>query len=213
MQLNPYQLYLVTGRFGLTEEKFLEVVEAACKSGVTCLQLREKTLSTKDFYELALKVKKITDHYQLPLIINDRVDICLAVDAAGVHIGDDELPVHVTRQLIGPYRLLGVSAKSVERGLEAKKAGANYLGTGAIFPTQTKETPLTTISTLKEIVQTVSIPVVAIGGIKTDNISTLRGTNIAGIAVVSDIMLASNPEEKVEIFKEQINLLNEQEEE
>ena len=144
------QLYLVTARYGETESEFLNKVETACANGVTLVQLREKNLSTRDYYELALKVKQITDRYGLKLIIDDRIDICQAVDAGGVHIGDDELPVSVARQLLGKEKLLGVSAKTVARATEAAAEGADYLGTGAIFPTQTKViTKQTSVETLR----------------------------------------------------------------
>lgn len=197
-------LYLVTGRYDFSDEKFLAVIEEACKNGVTLVQLREKTLLTGAFYELALKVKAITDRYRIPLIINDRVDICLAVDAAGVHIGDDELPVEVVRFLIGSEKILGVSAKTVERGLEAEKAGADYLGIGAIFPTKTKDTPLTSIEMLKAINGAVTIPSVAIGGIKEENLVDFRGTGIAGVSIVSEIMLAKEVGKKVRSLRQKI---------
>lgn len=197
-------LYLVTGRYDFHDDQFLAVIEEACKNGVTLVQLREKELLTSSFYELALKVKAITDRYHIPLIINDRVDVCLAVDAAGVHIGDDELPVDVVRSLIGSEKILGVSAKTVERGLEAEKAGADYLGIGAIFPTKTKETPLTSIETLKAINGAVTIPSVAIGGIKEENLVNFRGTGIAGVSIVSEIMLAEEVGKKVRSLRQKI---------
>ena len=198
-------LYLVTGRYDFSDEKFLTVIEEACKNGVTLVQLREKELVTGRFYELALKIKAITDRYQIPLIINDRVDICLAVDAAGVHIGDDEMPVDVVRSLIGPEKILGVSAKTVERGLEAEKAGADYLGIGAIYPTKTKDTPLTSKEMLKAINEAVTIPSVAIGGIKEDNLADFIGTGIAGVSIVSEIMRAKDVGEKVRSLRQKID--------
>lgn len=185
------RLYLVTNRYQDSLETFLKKVEQACQSGVTMVQLREKHLTTNQYYELAKKVKQTTDTYQVPLIIDDRLDVCLAVDAAGLHIGDDELPVSVARQVLGTEKILGVTAKTVKRALEAEESGADYLGTGAIFPTTTKENaPITLISTLKDICQTVDIPVVAIGGLTCENIHQLSGTDIAGIAVVRDLMQA-----------------------
>ncbi len=182
-------------------ESFLKKVETACRSGVTIVQLREKNLTTNQYYQLAKEVKEITDAYQVPLIIDDRLDVCLAVDAAGLHIGDDELPVSVTRQVLGPDKILGVTAKTVKRALEAEEGGANYLGTGAIFPTTTKENaPITLISTLKTICQRVAIPVVAIGGLTSENIDQLIGTGIAGVAVVRDLMQAEDIEAKTQAF-------------
>ncbi|WP_142969069.1 thiamine phosphate synthase [Enterococcus faecalis] len=192
------KVYLVTGRYDFSDTEFLKRIETACRSGVTLVQLREKEVSTRRFYELAVKVKAVTDAYQIPLIINDRVDICLAVDAAGVHIGDDELPVALVRKLVGSTKIVGVSAKTVARGVEAENEGADYLGVGAIFPTTTKDSPLTSLQTLSEIAAAVTIPVVAIGGIKEENIEQLMGTGVAGVSLVSEIMLAEQITEKVQ---------------
>lgn len=201
MNREALRLYLVTNRYQDSLESFLEKVETACRSGITIIQLREKNLTTNQYYQLAKQVKEITDAYQVPLIIDDRLDICLAVDAAGLHIGDDELPVSVARKVLGPEKILGVTAKTVKRALEAETAGADYLGTGAIFPTTTKENaPITLISTLKTICQTVAIPVVAIGGLTSENIDQLIGTGIAGVAVVRDLMQAEDIEAKVHAF-------------
>ena len=201
MNREALRLYLVTNRYQDSLENFLEKVETACRSGVTIIQLREKNLTTNQYYQLAKQVKEITDAYQVPLIIDDRLDICLAVDAAGLHIGDDELPVSVARKVLGPEKILGVTAKTVKRALEAETWGADYLGTGAIFPTTTKENaPITLISTLKTICQTVAIPVVAIGGLTSENIDQLIGTGIAGVAVVRDLMQAEDIEAKTQAF-------------
>ena len=201
MNREALRLYLVTNRYQDSLESFLEKVETACRSGVTIIQLREKNLTTNQYYQLAKQVKEITDAYQVPLIIDDRLDICLAVDAAGLHIGDDELPVSVARKVLGPEKILGVTAKTVKRALEAEEGGADYLGTGAIFPTTTKENaPITLISTLKTICQRVAIPVVAIGGLTSENIGQLIGTGIAGVAVVRDLMQAEDIEAKTQAF-------------
>ena len=201
MNREALRLYLVTNRYQDSLENFLEKVETVCRSGVTIIQLREKNLTTNQYYHLAKQVKEITDTYQVPLIIDDRLDICLAVDAAGLHIGDDELPVSVARQVLGPEKILGVTAKTVKRALEAETSGADYLGTGAIFPTTTKENaPITLISTLKTICQTVAIPVVAIGGLTSENIDQLIDTGIAGVAVVRDLMQAEDIEAKAHAF-------------
>ena len=201
MNREALRLYLVTNRYQDSLENFLEKVETACRSGVTIIQLREKNLTTNQYYQLAKQVKEITDAYQVPLIIDDRLDVCLAVDAAGLHIGDDELPVSVARQVLGPEKILGVTAKTVKRALEAEEGGADYLGTGAIFPTTTKENaPITLISTLKTICQRVAIPVVAIGGLTSENIDQLIGTGIAGVAVVRDLIQAEDIEAKAHAF-------------
>ena len=201
MNREALRLYLVTNRYQDSLESFLKKVETACRSGVTIVQLREKNLTTNQYYQLAKQVKEITDAYQVPLIIDDRLDVCLAVDASGLHIGDDELPVSVARQVLGPEKILGVTAKTVKRALEAEEGGADYLGTGAIFPTTTKENaPITLISTLKTICQRVAIPVVAIGGLTSENIEQLIGTGIAGVAVVRDLMQAEDIEAKTQAF-------------
>ena len=201
MNREVLRLYLVTNRYQDSLESFLEKVETACRSGVTIVQLREKNLTTNQYYQLAKQVKEITDAYQVPLIIDDRLDVCLAVDAAGLHIGDDELPVSLARQVLGPEKILGVTAKTVKRALEAEEGGADYLGTGAIFPTTTKENaPITLISTLKTICQRVAIPVVAIGGLTSENIDQLAATGIAGVAVVRDLMQAEDIEAKTQAF-------------
>ena len=201
MNREALRLYLVTNRYQDSLQSFLEKIETACRSGVTIVQLREKNLTTNQYYQLAKQVKEITDAYQVPLIIDDRLDVCLAVDAAGLHIGDDELPVSVARKVLGPEKILGVTAKTVKRALEAEEGGADYLGTGAIFPTTTKENaPITLISTLKTICQRVAIPVVAIGGLTSENIDQLIDTGIAGVAVVRDLMQAEDIEAKTQDF-------------
>ena len=206
MNRDALRLYLVTNRYQDSVEIFLEKVETACRSGVTIVQLREKNITTNQYYQLAKQVKEITDAYQVPLIIDDRLDVCLAVDAAGLHIGDDELPVSVARKVLGPEKILGVTAKTVKRALEAEEGGADYLGTGAIFPTTTKENaPITLISTLKTICQRVAIPVVAIGGLTSENIDQLIGTGIAGVAVVRDLMQAEDIEAKTQAFLKKLD--------
>lgn len=202
MNATDLKLYLVTHRYDDNEATFLAKIAAACENGVTMMQLREKMLSTRAYFELAQRVKLITDRYQIPLIIDDRVDICLAVDAAGVHIGDDELPVAMTRQLIGPDKVLGVSTKTVETAVAAGAAGADYLGVGAIFPTQTKaNAAVTPIATLKAITAQVAVPVVAIGGVKEANLATFKDTGIAGVAIVSEIMQAPDIAHKVQALR------------
>ena len=129
MNREALRLYLVTNRYQDSLQSFLEKIETACRSGVTIVRSREKNLTTNQYYQLAKQVKEITDAYQIPLIIDDRLDVCLAVDAAGLHIGDDELPVPVARQVLGPDKILGVTAKTVKRALEAEEGGADYLGT------------------------------------------------------------------------------------
>ena len=191
-------LYLVTDKSD-DVEKFLNTIEEAIKGGVTVVQIREKTAETLDFYNLALKVKEITSKYDVPLIINDRVDVALAIDADGVHVGQSDMPCDVTRKLIGADKILGVSAATIDEAKKAQNDGADYIGTGAEFPTSTKDdAPKITKQDLKEIVESIEIPVVAIGGITKDNAPELIDTGIAGLSVVSAIMSSDNPKKSSE---------------
>ncbi|WP_296805196.1 thiamine phosphate synthase [uncultured Methanobrevibacter sp.] len=197
-------LYLVTDNSD-NVEKFLNTIEEGIKGGVSVVQIREKTAETLDFYNLALKVKEITAKYNVPLIINDRVDVALAIDADGVHVGQSDMPCDVTRKLIGNDKILGVSAATIEEAKKAEKDGADYIGTGAVFPTATKDdAPSITKQDLKDVVESINIPVVAIGGITLENAHELTDTGIAGLSVVSAIMSSENPkkssEELLKIF-------------
>ena len=191
-------LYLVTDN-SEDEEKFLKTIEEAINGGVSVVQIREKTADTLEFYNLALKVKEITTKYNVPLIINDRVDVALAIDADGVHAGQSDMPCDVTRKLIGENKILGVSAATIDEAKKAEKDGADYIGTGAVFPTSTKDdAPNITKKDLKDIVDSINIPVVAIGGITIENANELKNTGISGLSVVSAIMSADNPKEASE---------------
>lgn len=208
MKTDIYTLYLVTDRFDYTDDEFFSIIEEACQAGVTLVQLREKKATTNRFFHLAQKVKTITDKYDVPLIINDRVDICLAVDAAGVHIGDDELPIDVTRSLIGPDKLLGVSADTLERANEAQQLGADYLGIGAVFPSSTKaDCETVSLDIVRQINDRSALPSVAIGGINQDNITQLEKTGITGISLVSAIMQADNVSETTEQLLQQVRAI------
>ena len=198
-----YSVYLVTDHRNTTDEEFLNIIEEAIKGGTTIVQLREKTASTKEFYQLALNVKEITSKYDVPLLINDRIDIALAVDSDGVHIGQDDMPADIARKIIGKDKILGVSASTVAEAKKAEADGADYIGSGAVFPTATKD-DADSVSKLqlKEIVHSIDIPVVAIGGITLENADTLKDTGIAGFSVVSAIMSADNPREASQKLKE-----------
>ena len=198
-------LYLVTDNSD-DVEKFLNTIEEAIKGGTTVVQIREKTADTLDFYNLALKVQEITKKYDVPLIINDRVDVAMAIDADGVHVGQSDMPCDVTRKLIGADKILGVSAATIDEAKKAQKDGADYIGTGAVFPTQTKDdAPKITKNELKEIAESIDIPVVAIGGITLENAHELNDTGIAGLSVVSAIMSSDNPKKSSE---ELLNIFN-----
>ena len=189
-------LYFITDSTNYTEKEFLYRVEQALQGGATLLQLREKDKSTREYLALAQKVHEITKRYNVPLIIDDRVDIALAIDAEGVHVGASDLPVAIARKLLGEGKIVGATAKTVPWAKEAVKQGADYLGVGAIYPTTTKvKTVLTSPDTLREICNAVPIPTNAIGGLNKDNIDILAGIPIAGICVVSAIMKAENPKQ------------------
>lgn len=184
-----YSLYLVTDRDMLVDTDIYTEVEAAIKGGVTLVQIREKSIGTLEFYNLAVKIKTITDRYNIPLIINDRLDIAQAIDAAGVHLGQDDMPASIARSILGDNKIIGVSTTTLEEAQKAEREGADYVGVGAMFPTTTKDdASAVTIKCLKEIKEGISIPVVAIGGISEKNVEQLLPAYIDGIAVVSAIL-------------------------
>ena len=202
------ELYFITDSLNLSEAEFLYRVEEALKGGVTLLQLREKEKTTKEYIDIARKVHEITKKYNIPLIIDDRVDVALCVDAEGVHLGMSDMPVDMARKILGNNKIIGATAKTVEQAVMAYKNGADYLGVGAIYPTTTKvKTVLTPISTLKDIISSVPISVNAIGGLNKDNIDVLKGIKIFGICVVSAIMKADNPRKEAMELKEKIKEL------
>ena len=195
-------LYFITDSSNYTEEEFLCRVEKALQGGVTLLQLREKDKTTREYIELAEKVHNLTQKYNVPLIIDDRVDVALAVDAEGVHVGQSDMPVVTARKLMGKDKIVGATTKTVEQASKAYSQGADYLGVGAIYKTTTKvKTVLTSTETLKDICNAVPIPVNAIGGLNKDNIDILAGIPISGICFVSAIMKADNPKTATEKLK------------
>ena len=194
-------LYFITDSTNYTEEEFLFRVEQALKGGATLLQLREKEKSTREYIELAEKVHEIAKRYNVPLIIDDRVDVALAIDAEGVHVGASDMPIATARKLMGEDKIVGATAKTVPWAKEAYSQGADYLGVGAIYPTTTKVvTVLTSTETLDAITKAVPIPVNAIGGLNKDNVDILKGIGISGFCVVSAIMKAENPEKEAGIL-------------
>lgn len=196
-------LYFITDSTGFTEEEILRRTEAALQGGVTFLQIREKDKTAREYLDLAQKVHALTRKYNVPLIIDDRLDIAMAVDAEGVHLGQSDMPINLAREIFGPEKIIGATAKTAPQALEAYEQGADYLGVGAIYPTTTKvKTVLTSTDTLRDICNTVPIPVNAIGGLNKDNIDILAGIPIAGICVVSAIMKADNPKQAAVELKE-----------
>lgn len=184
-----YSIYLVTDRDLMSTETLEEAVEQAISGGCTLVQLREKDCSSLDFYNTAIKVKEITDKYNVPLLINDRVDIALAVNAAGVHVGQSDLPLTVVRKIMGEEKIIGVSTGNLEQALKAQKDGADYLGVGAMYSTGTKkDAKPTSMEELKKIRENVSIPIVVIGGINKEIVKDFEGIGIDGLAIVSAII-------------------------
>lgn len=180
--------YAVTDRSWLRGEMLTEVIKRVLDGGVTCLQLREKQLSRDEFLSEAIKVRKITEQYQVPLLINDNVEIAVECGADGVHIGQKDMDAGKARKLLGAGKIIGVTARSVGQAVAAEKKGADYLGSGAAFTTQTKQDAVhMTGETMREICGAVHIPVVAIGGITYENMEQLSGRGIAGVAVVSSL--------------------------
>jgi len=201
-------LYLVTDSTGHDLSSFLQTIEEACRGGVTLVQLREKSSGGREYLERAIAVKEITDRYHIPLMIDDRIDVAIACGAAGVHVGQSDLPVSCARALLGPDKIVGATAKTPAQALEAFEQGADYLGVGAIFPTTTKvATMLTPVTTLTEIRKAVPLPIVAIGGLNRDNMDVLKGSPADGIAVVSAIMQSKNPRETAGELYEHMNTL------
>lgn len=192
-------LYFITDSTNYTEEEFLYRVERALMGGATLLQLREKNKTTREYISLAEKVHSLAQKFAVPLIIDDRVDVALAVDAEGVHLGAEDMTIAQARKILGEDKIIGATAKTVPWALDVYNQGADYLGVGAIYPTTTKvKTVLTSVDTLRDICKAVPIPVNAIGGLNKDNIDVLVGIPIAGICAVSTIMKADDPQTAAE---------------
>lgn len=209
MENIDYSLYLVTNSKNKRNQEFLDIIEESIKGGVSIVQVREKELDLIPFYEKAKAVKEITDKYNIPLIINDRLSIAIGLGADGAHVGQDDIDGSIARDILGPDRILGISAQTVEQAKKAEKDGADYIGCGAVFPTSTKEdADSVSIEEFKKIKEAVNIPVVAIGGIRIDNVKDLKGTNTDGISVVSAIMDAEEPKEASEKLLEEFKKIN-----
>jgi len=192
-------LYFITDSAGLEREDFLRITEAALSGGATMVQIREKNKTTREYIELAADVHKLTQKYNLPLIIDDRIDVALAIGAEGVHLGQTDMPIDIARSILGNGVIIGATTKTVEQAKEAQAKGADYLGVGAIYPTTTKvQTVVTAVSTLKDIRKAVDIPVNAIGGLNKDNVYVLKNTGISGLCVVSAIMKAQDPKKETQ---------------
>ncbi len=202
------KLYLVTDRHWLSDQKLIDVVEEALQSGVSMVQLREKNMSYEEMKEEALAIQALCKAYHVPFLINDNVTLAAEIGADGVHVGQSDLEAGEARAILGPDAIIGVTAKTIEQARAAEEAGATYLGSGAVFGTSTKADALPmSRKMLEEIVASVSIPVVAIGGITGDNVSELAGSGIAGVAVVSGILAAESIGEATRVLREKVDRL------
>ena len=200
-------LYAVTDRTWVGKETLFEQVEDALKGGITCLQLREKELSEEIFYQEAVKIQKLCRQYHVPFLIDDNVEVAIRCGADGIHVGQQDMAAKEVRKRIGPDKILGVSAETVEQAVRAEKDGADYLGVGAVFATSTKpDADSVSRETLTQICKAVHIPVVAIGGIQQDNLVKLKGTGISGVSLVSAVF--GSPD--IETACKKLKLLSEQ---
>ena len=189
-----YSLYLVTDRELMLADSIEESTEQAIQGGCTVVQLREKNASSREFFDIAVRLRKLTAQHKIPLIINDRVDIALAVEADGIHVGQEDLPYDKVRRIAGDKMIVGVSASNLSEALAAAEMGADYLGVGAMFATGTKtDAQLTSMDELRRIREKVNIPIVVIGGINKNTVPLFKGTGIDGIAVVSAIVSQKDP--------------------
>ena len=201
-----YSIYLVTDHNCLQGRDFLGCIENALQGGVTLVQLREKNVDGGIFLQRALIVKALCDKYNVPLLINDRIDIALACQAAGVHLGQDDIPPSVARAILGPDAIIGVSAHSCEEAIAAEKDGADYLGVGAVFPTNSKDDASEVgLNMLKEIRQISKLPIVGIGGINAQNYAQVRAAGAQGAAIISGIIAADDIAEAVRKIKRTIS--------
>ena len=192
-----YSLYLVTDRAILKGRDLCQAVEGALRGGVTLVQLREKEVASRDFYQIALVLKELTVKYKVPLLINDRLDIALAVSADGIHIGQEDLPLQVARRILGPEKIIGYSVSNTEEAVYGEKYGADYLGAGPVYNTTTKAIiiPPLGVEGLRNIKESVSIPVVGIGGINLDNVGEVKQSGADGVSIVSGILGSLDPAE------------------
>lgn len=201
-------LYLVSDQRWLQGRSLKEDIQQALEGGITCLQIREKSLNKETFLKEILDIKALTDQFHVPLIVNDDIHIMLEADADGVHVGQNDMEASKVRKIIGKDKILGVSARTVKQALKAQEAGADYLGVGAVFPTSTKDDAREVdLKTLQEICQAVSIPVVAIGGINENNIQELQGIDIDGVAVVSAILSKQDIQQASQILLNKVKQL------
>ena len=198
-------LYLITDSQGLSDEEFFDRIETALMAGVTMVQLREKELSAREIYQKAVKLKEICRKYNVPLIMNDRLDIALAAGLDGVHLGANDLPIARAREILGESKIIGATAKTVDAAKMAEKDGTDYFGIGAFFATDTKTDALVlTPAEIKEVTSSVNIPAVGIGGLNAENIEIIENCGLSGAALSNAVMRSDNTEKTVKELKEKI---------
>ena len=201
-------LYLITDSHGMSDTKFFETIEKAVSSGVTMVQLREKELSSREFFERAVRLKEICTAANVPLIINDRLDIAIAANADGVHLGTSDLPIGIARKILGENKIIGATAKSVDAAIQAAHDGADYFGIGAFFATDTKSDAYTmTPAQIRAVTDAAPIPAVGIGGLTYENLDIIKDSGVIGAAVSAAIMHAENVTETVKLMRKKIDVL------
>ncbi|MYL63106.1 thiamine phosphate synthase [Bacillus hwajinpoensis] len=204
--MKQFQLYVITGEEFHPERDLVDVMEEAIRGGADIIQLRDKTNSKKVVLEKALKLKALTKKYNIPFIVNDHIDVALAVDADGIHLGQDDLPLETARKIIGPDKIIGISTHRIEEARVAEKGGADYIGAGPIFPTNSKSDVVDPVTTeyIKEVTSEISIPFVAIGGIKLHNVSDVLRAGAKRICVISEVVGSDDVKGTCELFQQVI---------
>lgn len=205
--MKQFQLYVITGEEFHPDRNVVDVMEEAIQGGTDIIQLRDKTNSKKVVLEKAIKLRELTKKYNIPFIINDHIDVALAVDADGIHLGQDDLPLETARKIVGPDKIIGISTHRIEEAIAAEKGGADYIGAGPIFPTNSKSDVVDPVTTeyIKEVNAEISIPFVAIGGIKLHNVSDVLRAGAKRICVISEVVGSDDVKRTCESFQQAIN--------
>ena len=206
--MRDFRLYVITGEKFHPGRNYVEVMEEAIRGGADCIQLREKNKTKKELLEMARRLRELTDRYAVPFIVNDHVDIALAVNADGVHLGQDDLPLEEARRILGPDKMIGISTHKLEEALAAERTGADYIGVGPVFPTDTKEDVVDPVGIqyVDEVVRNISIPFVAIGGIKLHNVDEVLQAGAQRICIVSAVVGADDVRGAAQAFRNKLDV-------